>query len=76
MKSVLAILLLAFAVVSTSAFGGYTPVFSNSASVRLIVPKNRRRRDGCFQRLSAHPVEFCSLFAHIFFLLLEDNFTK
>jgi hypothetical protein len=35
MKSFFALVLLALAVASTSAFGGYTPVFASSPSVRL-----------------------------------------
>lgn len=35
MKSFLSFLLLAVAIVSTTAFGGYTPVFSNAPSVRF-----------------------------------------
>jgi hypothetical protein len=37
MKSFLSFLLLAVAVVSTTAFGGYTPVFSNAPSVRSLM---------------------------------------
>jgi hypothetical protein len=42
MKSFFALVLLALAVASTSAFGGYTPVFASSPSVSLRMENQRR----------------------------------
>ena len=46
MKSILALLLVAFAVVSTSAFGVYTPVISRSSTVSFAVKRGLRSRYG------------------------------